>query len=166
MTNTTGKKSLRNIVGRTEGWALVFKRSDQGRPHRESTRDWKDCSVLRSTCSSQGPHFDTQYPRGGLQPSIPPVSEDLGCSSDFWGRQAPTWCTDRSSNKTLMHTHQINTSIKDFFKEEPRQDLEGGLCICYRQRGQIVSGLKEQTMWPYQTKCEGNIGDEVRAGGK
>lgn len=43
-------------------------------------QDWRDCSVIKSTCGSlRGPKFGAQYPFGGS--SHLPVTPDLGESN-------------------------------------------------------------------------------------
>ncbi|EDM16219.1 rCG63685 [Rattus norvegicus] len=40
---------------------------------------WRDGSVVKSTvCSSRGPEFNSQQPRGGSQPSV------MGSDALFW----------------------------------------------------------------------------------
>jgi hypothetical protein len=72
--------------------------------HQEgSMMDWRDGSVVKSTCCScRGPRFGSQHSCGCSQPSVTSVSVDLTpfASSES---TAYTWCTDICAGKTLIH---------------------------------------------------------------
>jgi hypothetical protein len=68
-------------------WTLVYNVSI-----RFTWKDWRDGSAVKSTdCSSRGPEFKSQKPRGGSQSSV---------------QLQPT------------HTHKINTLIKERFTQK------------------------------------------------
>jgi hypothetical protein len=52
---------------------------DAGFEMARNKRGWRDGSVVKSTdCSSRGPEFSSQQPRGGSQPSV------MGSDALFW----------------------------------------------------------------------------------
>lgn len=60
----------------------------------ESTQGWGWTSVIKYTgCPCRGPRFKSQYPHGGSQLSVTPVSGNLTPSSDPLGHQAHIWCS-------------------------------------------------------------------------
>jgi hypothetical protein len=47
--------------------------------NKKEKEDWRDGSAFKSTdCSSRGPEFNSQQPRGGSQPSV------MGSDALFW----------------------------------------------------------------------------------
>lgn len=75
---------------------------------------WRDGSALRALAALPGdlPHFDFQYPHGGLQPSVTVVPGDSISSSGFLRHQAHIWCTDICAT----HTHKNNNNKVEFLK--------------------------------------------------
>lgn len=69
----------------------------------------RDDPVVKNTCSSRGPGFDSRHPRGSSQLSMTQVPRDPMSSSDLPGHQACIRYSDIHVSKTLIH---VNQSIK------------------------------------------------------
>lgn len=71
---------------------------------KNKTRDWKDASAVKSTgCFSGEPGFDSQNPRGSLQPSVNFHSRESSALLYLWGHQICTRYTDMQANKNIIY---------------------------------------------------------------
>ena len=68
--------------------------------------------VKRICCYCGGLRFGSQHPRGGSQPLIIPIPEDLTPSSNLHGHWAHKWCTNIHAGKTLSLTHTYTQESK------------------------------------------------------
>lgn len=78
---------------------------------------WRNGLVVKSTgCTSGGPRFDSQYPRGGSQPSVIPVPRDPTPLSGVLGHQPCACHTDIHPGKILLCIkYKIKTNLKNDF---------------------------------------------------
>lgn len=62
--------------------------------YSDCCRSWRDCSLLKSTCSHKRSRSGFPHPNGGSYPFVTPISwDEMHSSSLLWHREC-VWCPD------------------------------------------------------------------------